>query len=112
MRPKISLRKALAHPKLHGRALPGHSWLRWRVLLIASMGEELTDAERVVFKQLTGGREREPRVRIEEATFIVGRRGGKSKAVATLAAYLASLCDHRLVRGERGVCLCVAPDQR
>ena len=46
---------------------------------------------------------REPRVRIEEATFIVGRRGGKSKAVATLAAYLASLCDHRLVRGERGV---------
>jgi phage terminase large subunit-like protein len=51
-------------------------------------------------------------VSIEEASFIVGRRGGKSKAMATLAAYLAGLCDHRLVRGERGVCLCIAPDQR
>jgi hypothetical protein len=80
-------------------------------LLIAAMGEALTDTERATFTQLTG-RDREPLRRVEEAAFVVGRRGGKSKAVATLAAYLAGLCDHRLVRGERGVCLCVAPDQR
>jgi hypothetical protein len=43
---------------------------------------------------------------------VVGRRGGKSKAMATLAAYLSGLCEHDLVRGEKGVCLCIAPDQR
>ena len=35
-------------------------------------------------------------------------------AIATVATYIAGLCDHRdaLVPGERGVLLCVALDQR
>jgi hypothetical protein len=111
MKPKIAFRKALADKQLLGGALPGDSWRAWRIMLIAAMGEALTDEERVVFKQLTG-REREPLQRVEEAAFVVGRRGGKSRAMATLAAYLAGLCEHNLVRGERGVCLCIAPDQR
>jgi hypothetical protein len=43
-----------------------------------------------------------------------GRRGGKSRAMAVLAAYIAGLCDHSdaLVPGERGVLLCVALDQK
>ncbi|MEK1929836.1 MAG: hypothetical protein AAAC47_08600 [Pararhizobium sp.] len=32
--------------------------------------------------------------------------------MATLAAYIGGLCKHPLVRGERGVLLCIAPDQR
>ena len=32
--------------------------------------------------------------------------------MATLACYIASLCKHDLVRGERGVLLIIAPDQR
>jgi hypothetical protein len=32
--------------------------------------------------------------------------------MATLAAYIAGLCEHPLARGEKGICLCVAPDQR
>ena len=32
--------------------------------------------------------------------------------MATLAVYIAGLCKHPLVRGERGVLLCIAPDQR
>jgi len=45
---------------------------------------------------------------------VIGRRGGKSRAVATLATYIAGLCEHSdaLVPGERGVLLCVALDQR
>ena len=45
---------------------------------------------------------------------MIGRRGGKSRAVATLATYIAGLCEHSdaLVPGERGVLLCVALDQR
>ena len=111
MIPRITLRKALADPHLLGRALGGESWQAWRALLIAAMGEELTDPEREIFRKLTG-REREPGQRVEELVCVVGRRGGKSRAMATLACFVAGLCDHNLAPGERGVTLLVAPDQR
>jgi hypothetical protein len=43
MKPKISLREALSDPGLLGNILAGDSWKAWRVILIAAMGEELTD---------------------------------------------------------------------
>jgi hypothetical protein len=111
MKPTVSMREALSDPALIGGVLAGDSWQAWRVLLIGAMGEQLTDAERQLFKKLTG-REREPLQRVEEFAAVVGRRGGKSRAMALLAAYIAGLCKHKLVRGERGILLCVAPDQR
>jgi hypothetical protein len=48
------MRRALSDPNLLGKALPGDSWKPWRTLLIASMGEELTEDERELFRQLTG----------------------------------------------------------
>jgi hypothetical protein len=111
MTPTVSIRKALSDPKLLGGVLAGESWRAWHVLMIASMGETLTDEEREIFTKLTG-RLHEPLQRIEEATFVIGRRGGKSRAMATLAAYIAGLCKHPLVSGERGVLLCIAPDQK
>jgi hypothetical protein len=92
MRPIVSMRDALSDPKLFGSILPGESWAAWRVLLIAAMGEPLTSAERVIFKELTG-RDHEPGERVEEFWAIIGRRGGKTRAVAVLASYLAALCD-------------------
>jgi hypothetical protein len=79
MTPLCTLRRALADPKLLGSVLSGDSWAAWRTLLIAAMGEELRDDERVIFKRLTG-REREPGERVSELTAVVGRRGGKSRA--------------------------------
>jgi hypothetical protein len=113
MIPRTTLRKALADPQLLGGALGSESWQPWRALLIAAIGEELSDEEREIFSKLTG-REREPRQRVHEFVAVVGRRGGKSRAMATLATYIAGLCDHSdaLVPGERGVLLCVALDQR
>jgi hypothetical protein len=111
MNPTVSMREALSDPALLGGVLAGETWGAWRVLLIAAMGEQLTDAEREIFKRLTG-REVEPLQRVEELAAVVGRRGGKSRAMALLAAYIAGLCKHKLVRGERGILLCVAPDQR
>jgi hypothetical protein len=105
------MRKALADPGLLGNVLAGESWAAWRTLMIAAMGEELTDDEREIFTRLTG-REREPLQRVEEMASVVGRRGGKSRAKATLAAYIGGLCSHDLAPGERGVLLCIAPDQR
>jgi hypothetical protein len=97
------MREALDDPELLGGALPGDSWRPWRVLLIAAMGEPLTDAERVLFGEMTG-REREPLELVEEVWAVVGRRGGKTRAAGTLAAYVGALCDHSeyLAPGERG----------
>ena len=104
MKPLIPMRAALEDPDLFGRMLDGDSWRPWRVLLIASMGEPLDDDERAIFKSLTD-REREPLSRVDELWAIIGRRGGKTRAAAVLAAYIAALCDHadKLAPGERGV---------
>lgn len=103
MKPLVTMRAALADALLFGAVLEGDSWATWRVLLIAAMGEELTDAERGIWKAVTG-REREPGVLCEELWAIVGRRGGKTRAIAVLGSYLAALCDHTdiLAPGERG----------
>jgi hypothetical protein len=66
MKPRVTLREALSDPSLLGNTMAGPSRLPWRVMLIAAMGEELRTDERILFKQLTGGREREPLQRVEE----------------------------------------------
>ena len=113
MIPQISLRAALAAPELLGHALPGDSWHVWRILLIAAMGDKLTDEERITFKQFTG-RDHEPGVMVEELCVVKGRRAGASHASGKVVIpYLAGLCKHpALARGERGILLVVAQDQR
>ena len=71
MKPRLHIRQALSDPHLLGRSLEGDFWLPWRVLLIAPMGEKLTDDERVIFKQFTG-RDREPCQRVNELAVIAG----------------------------------------
>jgi hypothetical protein len=78
--------------------------------LLAANGEQLTDLELLTFTKYTG-RAKAPEKRVDELWCAVGRRGGKSRAMATMAAYYAGLCDYRdkLARGETGV---VPPDAR
>jgi hypothetical protein len=106
----ISMRRALEDPQLLGGVLAGDSWKAWRVILIAAWGEALTDGERIIFTRLTG-RAREPMERCEELWAIIGRRGGKSRAISTLIAFIACLVDHssKIVPGERPIVLCLAP---
>jgi len=110
--PRLPLRQALSDPALLGNTLTGDSWAAWRTLLIASMGETLTDAERSLFREITR-RDREPGRRVDEFVGIVGRRGGKSRAISVVAAYVAGLCEHPgLAPGETGIVLIIAADQR
>ncbi len=111
MKRTVTMRKALGDPQLLGNALVGPSWGVWRAFLIAVMGEKLTAGEREIFRRFTG-REREPGERVEEALFLIGRRGGKDRAVSVLAAYIAALVDWSavLAPGERGVVLCIGAD--
>jgi len=107
MTPFVTMRRALSDEHLLGAVLGGDSWLAWRILLIAAMGEALTDEERAIFAKLTG-REREPGERVDELWCVIGRRGGKSRAIAALLVYLATMVDYcaQLVSGEHGVVLC------
>ena len=109
MKPLLSIRSALGDPDLLGGVLGGPSCVGWRVLLVAMMGEALTDDERQVFRRLTD-RISEPLRPVHEFWGVIGRRGGKSRAIATLVVFLAVLVDHsmNLVVGERGVVLVLA----
>lgn len=97
-----TMRHALEDPDIFGSILAGPSWASWRVILIASQGEPLTDDERAIFTALTG-REFEPAEPVDELWGIVGRRGGKTRAFAVLAAFYAALVDYSAVQapGER-----------
>lgn len=113
MRELATLRTALSDTNLLGSSLIGESWLPWRSLLLASRGEPLEPDELALFTQLTG-RPIAPTMPADELVAVVGRRGGKSRAISVLAAYLGALCDwsDRLAPGERGVVLIIAPDRR
>jgi hypothetical protein len=104
LRKLVTMREALESPAYFGGLLAVDSWAAWRVLLIAIVGEELTADERVIFERLTG-RNSEPLEPVEEFWAVIGRRGGKTRAMAILAAYIGACCDHRdcLAPGEHGV---------
>lgn len=94
-----TMREALESPELFANLLEGESWDAWRVILIASQGEPLiTDEERALFTELTG-RETSPTEPCDELWGVVGRRGGKTRAFAVLASYLAGCIDYEAVRG-------------
>jgi hypothetical protein len=112
MKPGTTFRKALSDRRLLGTVLDGASWFAWRTSLFAAMGEQLTEDERALFQQLTG-RDHEPDRMVEEFIAVVGRRGGKTRAISAIATYIGGLCKHpALVRGERGIVLIIAPDQK
>lgn len=108
MKPRIKLREALEDKKLLDFGDP--SWIAWRTLLLASRGEPLLPEELEIFKKLTG-RAESPTKPVDELWAVVGRRGGKSRAIAALATYIAALCEHTLAVGEVGRVLVIAGDR-
>ncbi len=113
MKKLVTMRAALSDPDLLGRFVEGESWAAWKALLIGMFGEELNRTERRLFERLTK-RAQEPLQLVEIFVGVVGRRGGKSRAAALLAVFVAALCDHgdKIVIGERPVVLCIAQNQK
>ncbi|HEY6676325.1 MAG TPA: hypothetical protein VIZ87_06020 [Terrimicrobium sp.] len=113
MKPKTTLRRALSDPQLLGNVLAGETWSGWRPMLLACMGEPLEPSELEIFRRFTG-RDQSPSAPVDEAVFVIGRRGGKDRTASVLAAYFAGLCDHSsvLAPGEKAVLIVLAPDTR
>src|SRR5450759_1385886 len=110
MKASLSMRLALDR-RLLGSALDGDSWATWRTMLIACMGEPLKPDEMEIFTRFTG-RKSPPPSCVEEAVFVVGRRGGKDEAASVLASDFAAFVNWTpvLSRGERGLVLCIGAD--
>jgi hypothetical protein len=113
MKPIVSIREALNDDRLLGTLLAGKSWDSWKAVLIAAMGEKLTDEEMALYEARTG-RSETPNEMVEELDLIAGRRSGKTTAVGALSVYLSALCDWSdvLNRGDRGVLPFLAQSQR
>src|SRR5262249_13152429 len=83
-------RPALGSTALLGDAIAGETWASWRALLFSILGEPVEPAELELYREFTQ-RQEPPGARVDEFYGIVGRRGGKSRAIATLLCYLAAL---------------------
>ena len=74
----------------------------------ATYGLELSPAELDIYRHATGREIYEPREH-KEATYIVGRQGGKSSRIGAIIATYEACRDHGLKRGERAYVLLIAP---
>src|ERR1700731_1594128 len=88
------------------------SWKPWRALLAAAFGLPLSSDELALYRQSTGRRV-PPGAPASYLWLVIGRRGGKSFAMALIAVFLASFKDWRkyLSPGERAIVLLVAADR-
>jgi hypothetical protein len=118
MKPLISMRQAISDPGLLGSAFPRKagtpdSWVAWRAMALAAMGESLRPKELSAYRQLTQ-RQEPPGERVEEVVIIKGRRSGGTTFCAVMVAYQAALIDYSDVLGvgETATALLLAPSQR
>ncbi len=88
------------------------SWKPWRALLAAAFGLELSADELALYRQCTG-RAVAPSAPAAYLWLVIGRRGGKSFAMALITVFLAVFRDWRpkLSPGERAIVLLVAADR-
>jgi hypothetical protein len=109
-----SIIETVEDPEIWGRQFrKRRSWDQWFTLVKALFGLPLGESELAFFRECTG-RENAPTARAREGWLIVGRRGGKSRILSLIAAYLATFVDWSpfLAPGERGVITVLASDRR
>jgi hypothetical protein len=103
-----TLLDALDDPALFGSVFPSPSWDSWRVFCRALYGLPMAEDQRALFTRCTG-RQRAPTTPASEAWVIAGRRSGKSRIAAAVAAYSAALAPTAVLSpGEVGVVLVCA----
>ncbi|MEI6558497.1 MAG: hypothetical protein WCO00_08815 [Rhodospirillaceae bacterium] len=109
----ITILQAMADKKLFGGQFSAKTWEPWRGFLSILYGLEPTAEHMALFKSCTG-RDTRSHSGSREAWLVCGRRAGKSRILALIAAYEACLRNWRpfLSSGERGVVAVLACDRR
>jgi hypothetical protein len=89
------------------------TWRAWFVFLKALFALGLDDEELAIWRKCTG-RETAPKKPAREAWAVCGRRAGKTRVMATVAAWLAAFGNWRkhLAPGEKATVMLVAADRK
>lgn len=100
-------------PHLAGEFFKGPSWKTWRVFAKAAFGLAMDNDDLEIYRRHTG-RSSCPAEQFTEAELICGRRGGKSRMLATTAVFLANRRDYRpfLAPGEIATIGVLASDRK
>lgn len=114
MNAAVTFTEAWSDPSIFGGMFKDPAtWKPWLVFAKVLFGLALAPDELALFQECTG-RDTAPDKRQSEAWLIVGRRGGKSRFLALVAAFLAAFCDWSafLAPGERAVIVIIAADRK
>jgi len=89
------------------------TWAAWLTFLRTLFALPMDDADLATYSECTG-RPTPPTAPAKEAWLVVGRRGGKSQILATIAVFLAAFIDWTpfLVPGESALIQVIAQDRR
>ena len=90
----MNILDAMRDPNIFAPHFRGSSWKAWKVALAALFALPMSDEALATYTACTG-RVSPPAVPFTEAAFCVGRRGGKSRVLATVAVYLATFRDYK-----------------
>ena len=109
----MNILDAMDDPALFGEHYQGPTWEPWRALLAALFALEMSDSRLATYRHHTG-RQEPPTAAFTEAALICGRRGGKSRVLATVAVFLACFRDYtpHLAPGEMATVAVIAADKR
>jgi hypothetical protein len=109
----ITIIDCLEDDELFKKHFRGDSWGAWWVFLKALFAIPMDREELEIYRRHTG-REAQPFQAFTEAALVVGRRGGKSRTLATIATFLA-LCrsyEDYLAPGEVATIAIISTDRK
>jgi hypothetical protein len=103
----------LDDPDLFAPHFKGETWAAWRAFSAALFGLPM-DADTLALYRHHTGRTEPPAEPFKEAALICGRRGGKSRELALIATYLATMRDYAsfLAPGEVATIAIIAADRK
>ena len=110
---KTDILACMDDPNLFKPFFKGDSWERWRAFLASLFALPMDEAALELFQRHTG-RTATPEKAFTEAALVIGRRGGKSRVLATIAVFLACFRDYEphLAPGEVATIAVIATDRK
>jgi len=109
----VNIIEALESPALFAPHFAGESWEPWKACLAALFGLKMTEAQAALYRECTGCIAL-PTKPFREGALVVGRRGGKSRALALIATFLGAFVDHApfLAVGEVATIVIITPSKQ
>src|SRR5690348_4559772 len=107
-----SIIQCMDAPRIWGKQFAGPSWHASRALLKALFALPMDDEEAAIYRECTG-RTTLPTEPFSEAAIIAGRRSGKSRILAAIAAFMGCFVDWTpyLAAGEMCTICCICVDR-